>query len=78
MSYNATEADQAWNKIEAGHGLVSVDKEWAAAQHLPPTFGDPRHADRAVYIIEAYHHIHCVVRPQATKPSYVRPIQGEG
>lgn len=63
MSHNATEAAQAWGNIEAGHGLVAVDRKWASAQDLPSTFEHPRHGDKVVYTIEAYHHIHCVVSP---------------
>ena len=39
MSDNATEAAQAWDKIEAGHGLVAVDRQWATNQGLPSTLG---------------------------------------
>ena len=63
---NATEAAQVWNDIEAGHGLVAIDREWAAAQHLPPTVEHPRHASKVFYTFEAYHHIHCVVSPLTT------------
>ena len=68
MSHNATEAAQAWENIEAGHGLVAIDRDWAAAQNLPSTFDHPRDADKVVYIIEAYHHIHCVVGPHVAGP----------
>lgn len=70
MSHNATEAAQAWDSVDAGHGLVAVDRQWAAAQHLPSTLEHPRHTDKVVYIIEAYHHIHCLVSPQTHRPKH--------
>ena len=69
MSHNATEAAQAWDNIEAGHGLVAVDREWASARDLPSTFEHPRHVDKFVYTIEAYHQIHCVVSLPTPRPN---------
>ena len=61
MSENETEAGNAWDDIEAGHGLVAVDSQWAAAQGLPPTSSHPQDSSKVVYAIEAYHQIHCLV-----------------
>ena len=63
MSQNETEAGQAWENIEAGHGLVAIDPRWASAQNLPATFEHPKDPTKVVYVLEAYHHIHCVVSP---------------
>lgn len=63
MSENETEAAQAWDKIEAGHGLVAVDPEWATAHDWPPTMRHPKDSSKVVYVIEAYHEIHCLVSP---------------
>lgn len=61
MSDNETEAEAAWTSIEAGHGLVAVNPLWAAARSLPATIVHPRDPTKVVYIIEAYHTMHCLV-----------------
>ena len=61
MSENEAEAAKAWSEIDADHGLVAVDAQWAAAQGLPPTMAHPRDPSKVVYVIEPYHEIHCVV-----------------
>lgn len=61
MSENETEAARAWDEIEAGHGLVAVDPHWAAAAGLPPTVKHPLDSSKVIYVIEAYHEIHCLV-----------------
>lgn len=62
MSENETEAAAAWDSIEAGHGLVAIDPQWAAARDLPPSFQHPLNPSKVIYIVEAYHAIHCLVR----------------
>lgn len=66
MSENETEAAKAWDNIEAGHGLVAVDPQWAASQDLPHTMGHPKDSSKVVYVIEAYHEIHCLVSQQSS------------
>jgi len=60
MSENETEADSAWDAIQAGHGDVAIDPGWAAARGYPPSWPHPKHPDKEVYVIEAYHAIHCL------------------
>lgn len=55
------EEDASWKAIEAGHGLVSVTPEWAADRNLPDSLIHPRDPTKRVYVIEAYHSIHCLV-----------------
>lgn len=62
MSPNETEAAAAWDAIESGHGDVAVDPRWAASRGLPPSFLHPLDSTRMVYVVEAYHAIHCLVR----------------
>lgn len=61
MSENETEAAQAWSAIEPGHGVVALDPQWAALNGLPATKAHPINSNKAVYIVEAYHAIHCLV-----------------
>ena len=61
MSENKTEAEEAWNAIEAGHGDVVIDPGYAAERGFPPTIMHPRDSSKLLYIIEAYHAIYCIV-----------------
>ena len=54
-SENKTEVSVAWDAIEAGHGEVSVDPQWAAARGLPPSAIHPLDQEKMVYTIAAYH-----------------------
>lgn len=69
-SPNETIAAAAWDSIQSGHGDVIVDPEWAAKQGLPPSFEHPFMPGKSVYILEAYHMIHCLVRRARQLPPF--------
>ena len=58
------EVDANWKKIQETHGTVAIDRSFAASLGLP--IGDSLHADpsKSVYVLEAYHSVHCLVSPQ--------------
>ncbi|KAI9715635.1 MAG: hypothetical protein M1828_000778 [Chrysothrix sp. TS-e1954] len=60
MSHNETEADDAWSRVELGHGVVAVEKQWAIDRGLPPSREWKPNRDMMVYAVAAYHSIHCV------------------
>lgn len=68
-SPNETIAAAAWDGIQSGHGDVIVDPDWAAKQGLPPSFEHPFMPGKSVYILEAYHMIHCLVSQSSPLPS---------
>ncbi|KAF7881961.1 uncharacterized protein EAF02_006649 [Botrytis sinoallii] len=68
------EEDKSWTAIEAGHGLVSVAPEWAAARGLPDSLIHPRDSSKRVYVIEGYHGIHCL---QTLRRHYMNLRRGE-
>lgn len=70
MSEN--EASAAWDAIEAGHGEVNIDPEWAAARGLPTSMLHPLDQDKMVYTIAAYHAIHCLVSNKLQLPKIAR------
>lgn len=74
-SSNETIAAAAWDGIEAGHGDVVVDPEWAARQGLPPSAEHPYMPGKSVYVIEAYHAMHCLVS-YSVNPSCRSYLQG--
>jgi hypothetical protein len=57
----AREVDEAWDEIKPGHGVVALDQQWAAAQGLPASMSLPSDNSKGVYILDAYHQIHCLV-----------------
>jgi hypothetical protein len=60
-SENETEASVSWNSIEAGHGEVSIDPDWAATRGFPPSMTHPLNPDKMVCTIAAYQAINCLV-----------------
>jgi hypothetical protein len=63
MSKNRTEADYAWESINTGHGLVAIDKKWASEHKIVQSMTFPFNPEQSLYVIEAYHAIHCIVSP---------------
>ena len=55
------EVDQAWDGILPGHGVVAIDHKLAADQGLPLSMSLPDDHSKGVYILDAYHQIHCLV-----------------
>jgi hypothetical protein len=66
-SENKTQASEVWEDIEAGHGEVSIDSNWAAARGLPPSMIHPLDKKKMVYTTASYHAIHCLVSLLASK-----------
>ena len=54
-------ADAAWDAILPAHGFVAVSEQWAVERQLPPTMELPSDTSKRVYILEAYHMLHCLV-----------------
>jgi len=53
-------SDKMWDAIVPAHGIVAVDHEWAAAKNLPDSMSMPSDPSKGVYIIDAYHQLHCL------------------
>ncbi|OAL01129.1 hypothetical protein IQ06DRAFT_248016 [Phaeosphaeriaceae sp. SRC1lsM3a] len=60
VSSDEDEASEAWESILAGHGVVAIEPEYAAAKSLPNTVVLPNSGGKLTYVIEAYHAIHCI------------------
>ncbi|KAF7873930.1 hypothetical protein EAF04_002602 [Stromatinia cepivora] len=58
-SENRSEANAAWKAIRTGHGVVAIDKQWAADRNLVNSVTWPDHPEQSLYVIEAYHVLHC-------------------
>jgi len=57
---NHSESDALWDAILPSHGIVSVDRQWAAERHWPESGYLPSDHSKGVYLLEAYHQIHCL------------------
>jgi hypothetical protein len=69
MSENDTEADLTWDFISPGFGVVAVTREYAEQLALPETLVWREDPNKRVYVVEAYHAIHCVVCSNFLKTS---------
>ncbi|KAI3004956.1 hypothetical protein CBS147345_7685 [Aspergillus niger] len=52
--------NKAWEEIFPAYGFVAVDHGWAAENHLPSSMSLPSDSSKGVYILDAYHQIHCL------------------
>ncbi|KAH8590153.1 hypothetical protein B0O99DRAFT_635324 [Bisporella sp. PMI_857] len=52
--------DRLWDEIIPGHGIVAVNHEWAARKGFPISMSLLNDHTKGVYIIDAYHQIHCL------------------
>ena len=51
-----------WDHILPSHGIVAVDRKWASRQRWPESMRLPGDDNKGVYLLEAYHQLHCLVR----------------
>ena len=50
-----------WQKIIPDHGIVAVPHDYAEQYGIPPSVNAPGDPSKALYLLEAYHQIHCIV-----------------
>jgi hypothetical protein len=53
--------DHLWDRIDIDSGLVAVNKSWAKEMGLPEGTTFPWNTDKALYFVNAYHSLHCLV-----------------
>lgn len=58
---NQTLADQEWEAIATGHGSIALDQESIKAWNLPPAQEFVWDESKSVYVLNAYHSLHCLV-----------------
>ena len=59
--------DKLWNDILPAHGIVAVDHAWAVERQMPATMSLPSDSSKGVYIIDAYHQLHCLVSMEVSQ-----------
>ena len=60
-SHNHTRDNALWDAINPSHGFIAVDRKDAAARNWPATMYLPSDESKGVYLLEAYHQLHCLV-----------------
>ena len=65
---NRSESDPLWDAILPSHGFVAMDRTAIKAQGWPESMYLPSDEGKGVYLLEAYHHIHCLVRISSYHP----------
>ena len=60
-SHNHTRDNNLWDAINPSHGFIAVDHKDAAARDWPATMYLPSDESKRVYLLEAYHQLHCLV-----------------
>lgn len=60
--------DAAWSRIVPAHGIVALDHEWARKIGLSKARNQPGDDTKGVYVLDAYHQIHCLVRKISALP----------
>jgi hypothetical protein len=60
-SLNETEVDASWSMVEADSGIVALDDSYVELKNLPTAQRFPWDDSKGLYLINAYHNIHCLV-----------------
>jgi len=67
-SYNHTRDNPHWDAINPSHGFVAIDRKEATARNLPLAMYLPSDHSKGVYLLEAYHQLHCLVSISLSRP----------
>ena len=59
--HNATEDEELWANTNYDAGQVALDDDYARAMGLPRAQRFPWDPTKGVYLLTAYHNLHCVV-----------------
>jgi len=57
---NLTARDHVWDEINHDIGIVAVPKTWVVEKGLPMGSTFPWNESKALYVINAYHQLHCL------------------
>lgn len=57
---NHSDSDALWDAILPSHGFVAMDRKWATQQQWPESMYLPSDTTKGIYLLEAYHQLHCL------------------
>ena len=58
---NRTLSEPLWDDILPSHGIVAMNLDWASQRQWPQSMRLPSDRTKGVYLLEAYHLLHCLV-----------------
>ena len=61
MSGNKTRTQELWDSIKIEPGFVALENQFAKSKHLPDAQRFPWDSNKSVYVLQAYHDMHCLV-----------------
>ncbi|PWY87088.1 hypothetical protein BO94DRAFT_466059 [Aspergillus sclerotioniger CBS 115572] len=73
MNSNRTEEDGLWEAIQPAHGFVAIDRTWAQDHGWPDSMYLPSDGSKGVYLLEAYHYLHCL---RILRKTFLEAIEG--
>lgn len=53
--------NEVWEAIDINHGVVAISDNWANEHNLAPTQRFPWDPSKGVYLLTAFHTLHCLV-----------------
>jgi len=59
---NHTIRDARWNEFESERGWVALSHAWATQHGMSEGLSMPDDSEKGLFIINAYHQMHCLVR----------------
>lgn len=69
-TFNQTSNDEMWNDIEIYRGVVALDNEFVDSNHIHRGSKFPWDDTKTVYVLNAFHSLHCLVRNQSLVVCY--------
>ena len=58
---NHNNSDALWDAILPSHGFIAMNEAWAFERNWPESMRLPSDGSKRVYLLEAYHQLHCLV-----------------
>ena len=58
---NLTQGSRLWEAIDFNPGIVALDLEWTKEKGLPKSQPFPWDTSKGLYVLNAYHSMHCLV-----------------
>ncbi|KAL4860739.1 hypothetical protein BDV12DRAFT_208887 [Aspergillus spectabilis] len=71
---NKTQTDELWESIQPSHGFVAIDQNWAESHGWPESMYLPSDRSKGVYLLEAYHYLHCL---KIIRKTFWEAVNGE-
>ena len=69
-SDNETLADELWDALNIDHGVIALPDSYVENVNLPQSQRFPWDRSQGIYLLNAYHNLHCLVR--SFPPSLLR------